>query len=101
MTLDTKLLAALDAVVLEIQSLSHDELKKQLALSQQSVFAQTIDEIMSVLEEYCIWDENILSSNEIYESDIKFLCAWKLVTNIAMSDYNFISANDSDYCLAA
>ncbi|MCO8048017.1 hypothetical protein [Acinetobacter towneri] len=101
MTLDARLLAALDAVVLEIQSLSHDELKKQLALSQESVFAQTIDEIMSVLNEYDIWSEDVFSSNIMHISDLNLLVAWKLVTNIPMSDYNFTSANDSDFCLAA
>lgn len=101
MTFETRLLAALDAVVLEIQSLSHDELKKQLAAAQESVFAQTVDEMLSVLEEYAIWDEDIFSSNPLFDVDVKKFCAWKLVRSMPMSDYNFTSSNDSDFCMAA
>ena len=43
MTLDKIFLDSLDQTVAEIKSLSKDELDSQLAISQQSEFAKTID----------------------------------------------------------
>ena len=101
MAIDTKLLAALDEVVEEIKALSKAELRSRLLIAQKSVFAQTVDELISVIDVDHVWAKTTVTSTEISDSELRYLCLWQVTTKIDMSDFNFDCSNDNSYLLAA
>jgi hypothetical protein len=94
---DTLLQRALRAVVVEIRGLSAESLKRELAKSQESEFAKTVDALMGFYEESLFFFHESLLSNSHGFKDIGKI--WAQI--FPMTTIELSPANDSEYLIAA
>lgn len=97
MALGTSLQDALKAVVAEIKGLTPEKLKHELAKSQESEFAKTVDALMGFYEEKMFFFHESLLSNSYEFKGIGEV--WRQI--LQMRDFDFSPANDPEYLIAA
>jgi hypothetical protein len=95
--LGTSLQDALKAVVAEIKGLTPEKLKHELATSQESEFAKTVDALMGFYEENMFFFHESLLSNSYEFKGVGDI--WMQI--LQMNAYEFSPANDPEYLLAA